>query len=109
MPPPAPVHPSSPPDPAPLPEIFQLVRREEVAPSLHYHSTHLDGLHNSGVDDQFESYEGATLMPMRGRDLDALMDLFDRSDIEPIVLNLSQTLEQRLSSEDWEDVAAWRV
>lgn len=95
-------------DPDALPEIFQVAQHweQKQAKSHSYHSTHWDGLH--GGWDTFVSYEGAgVLMPLRGRDQDALRALFDRADMSHIEENIETNLDQRRSSQDWENVSSW--
>lgn len=87
-----------------LPEILQFVQQNDGS-SLRQPSpygTHLDGLH--GGHQEFDSYLGAApLIPLRGRDLEALMELFDRSEIQEILDNIDHNLAQLITIEIWDD------
>lgn len=53
-------------------------------------------------------YEGAAaLMPLRGRDREALQELFVRADMTQVLQDLETTLEQFQEPQDWEDVSQW--
>lgn len=101
-------------EPSTIPDILQLAHPAEPQARLSplvqhsYHSTHWDGLHVPDGLGSFVSYEGAAaLMPLRGRDREALRDLFDRSDIAQIEANIESHLNQWGISQNWEDVTRW--
>lgn len=109
--------------PESLPDIFQAAQRWEhsdssplTSQSSHqrsssphaYHSTPWDGLHESSAQTTFVVYEGAAaLMPLRGRDREALQELFVRADMTQVLQDLETTLEQFQEPQDWEDVSQW--
>lgn len=101
-------------EPSTITEILQLAHQVEPQEKFSllvqhsYHSTHWDGLHAPEGLGSFVSYEGAAaLMPLRGRDREALRELFDRSDIAQIEANIEANVGQWIESQDWEDVSRW--